>query len=612
MLNQVFESGLLKSVNQLYVENVPGTSFKDKDYTVEIVGLYINLMCPSHFRGDEHWCMKTLFGGEKEKVEDNYKIFVFCIPLSHTVTENIAGKCSYHFTVEGNILESPFKIVSRHPKALRTNMNRHYIKQYLHWKPACELEDFSKIFSTHDVGVGACPVPWPVCANEWASRVQSSEIINTRVVYNIMETGCHAVPYIKDFVYSEIQCDQPLEENTDDTLWAISFAVAEKEYCRYLTVSQKHCFLLFKSFLHESIMKHRVPHFIPLHLFFYACDNVPRVEWKTCPGRCFLILLKTLLEGFRKRFLPHYFIAQKNLLKNVSETVQKDIFEVLTCYKYNPLWAIYKALDVSNLTNCDISSLVENISFEATQYVLNNLTCTLASDMLMPAFQHHVKNMVASSKYNAALSTMKKIIPLDDTVSIEELTKYMLPSIHIHSQWGLCVYLDIQVETSLTKTVFNNMPCIHISEVFGEKSASMVLNTCIPEEAAIVFGDLAYPSTLFHVLRDCGKEEALIECHQFYLRKYIETAGDSLVIPAANKNSASTSQTPGDPTALAMTNIYNVHIELYNTCKTNWQFDTYREFLPHLEKVVAILNEDFYYQNLYVVQSGLALHSAMK
>lgn len=608
MLHQVFLTDIVKSVDQASLKTFHPTSSQCKHFDAELVGSYINMMQTDEFISDEMCNFNTIFSNKDSSTKPEHVFFCMQIQRNAIVTEKAEMAGLHDLVLEGKPSKGLFRLVPKLPNSwgghttTEANGISYLRKRCFHESNVIEF--ITKGYKRRPVYVIAFSILWPSCAKEWICRYRPSQMLNKQAVEKIHKAGCHAVPYNRDPNYSEIICDQTFADNgEDDTLWALSFAVAEKEYCRYITVNQRLCFLLLTNLLHESILKHKLPHCIASHLFFYACDNLDKCEWEERPGRCILVLLKRLFEGFRKMFLPHYFIANKNLLEHFPRSVVTDVFEVLSCHLCNPLWAIYKALHICHVPKTDFGSLAKNICLESTQYILDCEERAHEYTRMIPAFQDYWKKLISCGKYKAMFPSVAKFSAVENRISIEEITRGMLSAYNQCNQWGICLYFDLQAGTSLTRTEFYNTPCIHISEVFGDKATEMLLDTCLPEQANIAVGDLMYPKILFKILNQCGKEPVILECLTFYLRKYIEIAGDCLVIQCANKQPKYTYQQPGDPSIDAIGEIYNIHTCVFNTCRNLLRLQQYREFLPHLENVVAVLDDEFYYQNLEIARS---------
>lgn len=102
--------------------------------------------------------------------------------------------------------------------------------------------------------------------------------------------------------------------------WKIDFSRINSLIMDNLTRPQRYGFAIFKVLL-ENLTFHLEKRLKSKHLkavFFLACEEFPTCFWKTNLGGCLLFVINKLLICMKKRFLPHYFIPQRNLLDSFS------------------------------------------------------------------------------------------------------------------------------------------------------------------------------------------------------------------------------------------------------------------------------------------------------
>lgn len=102
--------------------------------------------------------------------------------------------------------------------------------------------------------------------------------------------------------------------------WKIDFSIINGLIMENFTYFQRYGFAIFKVLL-ENLTFHLEKRLKLKHLkavFFSACEEFPSCIWKSNLGGCLLFVISKLLICLKKRFLPHYFIPQRNLLDSFS------------------------------------------------------------------------------------------------------------------------------------------------------------------------------------------------------------------------------------------------------------------------------------------------------
>ena len=153
---------------------------------------------------------------------------------------------------------------------------------------------------------------WPSEAWKWAHR--SRKWPQVPLVDDITQTPCFLVhkPFTLD--------------NPDANEWYISFTLAEKMIARKRSEGMKMTYFVFKSiyycsFKYTSEEKECVSYLVKTTMM-WACEEYPIHQWT--PDNLdanIRILLEKLLGYINKRFLPHYFIPELNLLSRLPESL---------------------------------------------------------------------------------------------------------------------------------------------------------------------------------------------------------------------------------------------------------------------------------------------------
>ena len=551
-------------------------------------------------------------------VTDQSFLLCFCIAFDTTVTETTEDAKKFDLIVDGDVTACHFKLMPKKPKYWKGETVCADGKIYLRHMFANDNEMLHKDvnkntfghFTGTDILMTAFAMNWPSCASEWRFRRRPNGTPSEQIITTICKSGCHVVPLESVQSGDDVVCHFG-DVVDNETEWALSFAVAEKELCRHLTTYQRRCFLLCRCISDETIMFHKVPYVLLLHILFYACENIPRSDWNTKPGECVLILLTHLLQAYKNGYYPHYFMAKNNLLQNIAQHVSSNVATRLTQMMSNPVLVIYQALDNYNITISHAQPFIQDVCFEVAKNVVNatstSNTETIARDSFRIIMCRFIRDMAANQRKAMAgkalwLFCFSNDRQIDTRGAPDSECISILNHLNENIKWYLCVYLDIRTETSYTRKVFERIPNVPIADVFGPTAPNQILDTCIPEGAAIPFGDLIFPIDLIDILKEVGRYRALIDALKFYLNEYISTLeGDELSLPVANSSYLRYGITT------ILTNLHNIHIGLFNACFYSFVPDEYRDVFPHFEKVVKALNSEFFYGNLKVVKRSLGI-----
>lgn len=146
-----------------------------------------------------------------------------------------------------------------------------------------------------------------VC-NEWFTRRTRFDFPSWDLKLTIFAMYCTLIPK------AHHQSQSPAIE------WKIDFSRINSLIMDSLTRPQRYGFAIFKVLL-ENLTFHLEKRLKSKHLkavFFLACEEFPTCIWKSNLGGCLLFVISKLLICLKKRFLPHYFIPQRNLLDSFS------------------------------------------------------------------------------------------------------------------------------------------------------------------------------------------------------------------------------------------------------------------------------------------------------
>ena len=153
---------------------------------------------------------------------------------------------------------------------------------------------------------------WPSEAWEWVHR--SRKWPQVPLVVDITQTSCFLVH--KPFTLNDPYANE----------WYISFTFAEKVIARKRSEGMKMTYFFFKAIYYSSLKytseEKEFGSYLAKTTMMWACEEYPIHQWT--PDNLdanIRILLEKLLGYIDKRFLPHYFIPELNLLSHLRESL---------------------------------------------------------------------------------------------------------------------------------------------------------------------------------------------------------------------------------------------------------------------------------------------------
>ena len=175
---------------------------------------------------------------------------------------------------------------------------------------------------------------WPSVGAEWKERERKWP--NVEQVYTILEHGCHLVP--KSSPGGDV-----------DKEWRFSFSQSEILLAEMQSPSQRNCYALFK-ILFYKYLKPIIPQDPQGNgLFSYLCktvmmwfceDNPPSSEiWNDLP-LCIDKLLEKFQHHLQQKHLKNYFIADINLMGELSDDVVERAVDIITNMRLHLLFYV--------------------------------------------------------------------------------------------------------------------------------------------------------------------------------------------------------------------------------------------------------------------------------
>lgn len=156
---------------------------------------------------------------------------------------------------------------------------------------------------------------WPRAARAWISRDRLWP--NQDVIKSILDYGFHLV------------AKSPKESERPDLDFRLSFSHAELVLSKELNDIQRQCYRCFKSF-HLTIIRNRKTKIFATYflktILFWAIEETGMDFWKSeNRGSCVMMLLRKQLTALETKFLPHFFISEFNLLKDVAKEFPEEM-----------------------------------------------------------------------------------------------------------------------------------------------------------------------------------------------------------------------------------------------------------------------------------------------
>ncbi|XP_052252884.1 uncharacterized protein LOC127859479 isoform X1 [Dreissena polymorpha] len=468
---------------------------------------------------------------------------------------------------------------------------------------------------------------WPECALEWVSRSRPSNFPSDKIINSIYSNGCNVVPYLSQPVNNELLGDCLSESKHDsDTHWCISFAISERVLFQVLSREHKCCFMIFRTIVEQAIHRHNLPSSITKSVFFYACENLPETYWNMKAGQCLLMLLRNIANAFSVGMLAHYFISTRNMLHGLSLPVlQECALELNKCWTC-PIAALDHALETLNIKSSDFQPVLDMILDDIPEFIARPDAARSFVNCFYPSHGYLIQMMVTDRKYEQAVSMLQAVKMHFENVfarptDIHSLFKSVLSGTDMCTKWVFAFFTDLRLGTRIAASICSDQASLHISEVFGPRATELLIDTHIPEDAGIENGNLLYAEEVSNVLRQLKKDNAFIVALTYYLERYSEHAGDSLVIPARGDYALSnTTMSSGMvplvhsgktiyvPAYIVKTLIFRVdllHVDLYNRCLAVRMLDEYRPLFPTYQAIAKLGLSDMATRNEQVM--GLTL-----
>lgn len=170
-----------------------------------------------------------------------------------------------------------------------------------------DMKELSKILYNEIKYIGIL-CGFSIVGLSWFTRRRHFDFPSPILLIKIFTMCCTLIPK------AHHQSDNPTIE------WKVDFSLIDSLVMDSLTNPQLYGFAVIKVLL-ENMTFHLNKRLKAKHLkavFFKACEEMPSSLWESNLSGCFLLVLSKLLICLKSRFLPHYFIQEKNLFDHFS------------------------------------------------------------------------------------------------------------------------------------------------------------------------------------------------------------------------------------------------------------------------------------------------------
>ncbi|WAR04492.1 hypothetical protein MAR_019861 [Mya arenaria] len=606
----IIQNGYVQSDAESIAKIWRPTYADQETFKLDIVGSFIVYMAPSSSSFTEILSKQRQLDSLHPNAPTSKIVPLLYIPKDTHACFSASTAQHSDLVVHGDICKGPIKLSPVRSKRWKGQIEHQGGKAYLqHIEIDLDvLPPYLSMACTHAMSAGRCAsllmafaIEWPAESMEWINRKRESGFPNKTLVNHIVRNGCHLIPAFSDSALNEIIDDYIVKENF--TNWTFTFASAEKNLCEYLPTENRTCFLLFKAFVEVTFQGIALPNSIPTSVFLYACEVMKSRDWENQPGRSVYILLKKLLFGFQRKCIPHYFMPSKNLLFQVPDETIASCFQKLMYTFVNPIEAMQRLFKFLQLDSSSLKSTIEEIIIDMELFAENGDFKHSFTNILYPLLAFSIQSMIQRRTYVTACEALLQLqTDVEETYGhgceMSSIILQLIESTDIRTQWcfGLCI--DISLGTTITKTICEGKPAIHISEVFGPDAPNVLLDTLIPEQARVDNGDLTFPVRIVDVLLDLQNYQAIVKLLKYYITIYETKAGDSNCLPVADyeTQSAIIHQSHGGlsthfPIKIdvfgALTSLLEyLYVKLFNACLYSKQVQEFRVFFPKYKALV--------------------------
>ena len=333
---------------------------------------------------------------------------------------------------------------------------------------------------------------WPSQAKEWRSRQRKSGWPSTNLINQCMLSECHVVP-VGHKMSSRYKKGKE---------WRLSFTCASLKLVHSLSLKQRQAFILCKLLIKETIAKLLINKPSLQHIklissyeiqtsFFWLCEE--KMTW----GGIFedmSDIIRKLLYFCRQKYLPDYFISDKNIF----ETISQQSLEIC-------IHTIQSNLVDGNvlkiLNNCFVSCYSDVIEYDLNKVPLIKtvmLEVTRFTETCMPSYRLYILCIIQMlfDALSAAFSNANNsdtYIEIDPIYVNLKLTQdLLLRRLKIDSFFDLGFITELYQTRNLKNTSTHipgecdDIPDVNISTIYSEEDTTASLQSFVEIVSDIV------------------------------------------------------------------------------------------------------------------------------
>lgn len=404
--------------------------------------------------------------------------------------------------------------------------------------PAYRLvEQKSQYYTLNEVLAFHCD--WPTSAKEWTRRKSASRVPTLKDRKEISAAGCHVIsasePASPRDVLDICVTEQMAKEGV---LWCYSFATAEKYLCnKVLTAHHKKTFNLFKLLVNGVLSEQPLPTSVLKSVFYFACENIHKDDWRRQPGMCILIMLQKLLHGLQTKFLPHYFITGANLFSRLSSETLKACSQEVNGLKEQLLVHLYCLMESNRIFETEVGIYFDQMMEDIVSYSSHKNILQTVQKTSEVATKYLFEDLLVRSEFRFAMMVLENFreqynLYMGCNYSMSEAFTIIVTGIPWGHVFCITLYIDIHTGLTMVEDLFRIWRCktVDIKTVFGPDLPACISSKPIhillsPENASV-----AFPLFFMDVLKQCDLSRYAASALRFYVDKYAELAGDGLVV----------------------------------------------------------------------------------
>jgi hypothetical protein len=336
--------------------------------------------------------------------------------------------------------------------------------------------------------------------------------------------------------------------------------------------------------------------------------------WKSEPVECIFLLLKKISISMKNRYLPHYFMPEKNLLESIPRKTTDECYEKLESARMQPFVPLYLLLHQYTGLSSKIEKFVEDMIENISYYSQSRQNISRPPRNSFQKDSQFLKDLICEGNYQLALMVVEDVLETNGKSINTDGVRLAVDVVRGVSIRQLCcfgLYVGIQHKTNFTTELCKGNTCVSVSDVLGPECCAYLPDTMVPECFSICNGDLQFALDVFDMLNQVVSLTTYIKCMKFYLKRYRDLAGDSLILPDigselvrrdfARRGMSGVGATMSTTSLMLLHSLY---VNLFDTCRHLF-VEEFREMMPTFVLIAESLGTDLSLRNIDIMQLAL-------